>query len=73
MSNPGILDGYLTRQQLAEQMGVSWRTICRYEDMADGLPSLLIGGKKIYRVESVRQWLERRERRPNPTRTRRAA
>ncbi len=49
------------------------RTVARYENEPDGLPSLIIGGRRKYRIESVRAWLERRERRPNPTRGRRAA
>ena len=68
-----LLDRYVNRHELAAQLGVSWRTICRYEDERDGLPSLRIGRRKMYNLESVRAWLERRERSRNPTRSRRAA
>jgi len=68
-----LLDGYLDRAALAEALGVSTRTLCRYEAEPNGLPTTRIGGKALYRLESVKGWLERRERRPNPTRGNRAA
>jgi hypothetical protein len=68
-----ILEGYVDRPALAQQLGVSWRTIHRYENLPDGLPSLMIGGRRMYKLDSVRAWLERRERKPNPTRGRRTA
>ncbi len=69
---PELLENYLDRGSLARQLGVSERTVCRYENQPDGLPSLLLGGKRLYRLDSVRAWLERRERKPNPTRHRAA-
>ena len=68
-----LLEDYIDRATLAAELGVNWRTIHRYENQPDGLPSLLIGGRRMYRVDSVRAWLERRERKPNPTRGRRGA
>lgn len=69
-----LLSDTLTRKELAAELHCSERTIIRMEKIPDGLPSLLIAGKVYYRRTSVLQWLERRERRPNPTRrTRRAA
>ena len=68
-----LLEDYIDRPTLAEELGVNWRTIPRYENQPDGLPSLLIGGRRMYRVDSVRAWLERRERQRNPTRGRRGA
>lgn len=61
-----LLDGYLDRSTLAEQLRTSTRTIARYENQPDGLPSLRIGGRKFYRIEAVVAWLTKRERRPNP-------
>ncbi len=69
----GLLSEYVDRAGLAAELGVSERTICRYEAERDGLPMTRIGGRAMYRLSSVRQWLERRERRPNPTRGNRAA
>ena len=68
-----VLEGYVDRPALAQQLGVSWRTIHRYENQPDGLPSLMIGGRRMYKLDSVRAWLERRERKPNPTRGRQSA
>jgi hypothetical protein len=68
MSDIGLLDEYRTRAELADELRCSWRTIWRYENQPDGLPSVLIAGRKFYRIESVRDWLNKRERRPNPRR-----
>jgi DNA-binding transcriptional MerR regulator len=68
-----LLEDYIDRLTLAEELGVNWRTIHRYENQPDGLPSLLIGGRRMYRLESVRAWLKSRERQRNPTRGRREA
>lgn len=63
-----LLEGYLDRATLAAQLNVSERTLIRYEGERDGLPSLMLGGRRLYRLEAVRQWLQRRERTPNPSR-----
>ena len=68
-----LLEDYIDRLTLAEELRVNWRTVHRYENQPDGLPSLLIGGRRMYRLESVKAWLERRERQRNPTRGRRTA
>ncbi len=67
-----LLADYLDRDALAAELGVSTRTVARYEYEPDGLPSLLIGGRRKYKIDSVKAWLERRERKPNPTRRRAA-
>lgn len=61
-----ILADYLDRDALAVELRCSTRTIARYEGLSDGLPSVVIAGRKYYRREAVRQWLAKRERRPNP-------
>jgi hypothetical protein len=73
MAMPELLENHVDRGSLARQLGVSERTVFRYENQPDGLPSLLLGGRRMYKLDSVRAWLERRERKPNPTRSRRAA
>ena len=65
-----LLDEYLTREGLAAELHVTPRTISRYENEGDGLPSTTIGGRKYYHTGSVKQWLKNRERRPNPRRSR---
>ena len=61
----------ISRDELAAVLDVTPRTLSRYENQPDGLPSVLIGWRKFYRYESVRKWLAQRERHPN--RRRRAA
>ena len=68
-----LLKDYRDRPGIATGLGVSERSIARYEDLPDGLPSVLIGGRKYYHVPTVMEWLQRRTKRPNPTRGRRAA
>jgi phage terminase Nu1 subunit (DNA packaging protein) len=63
-----LLATYLDRDQLAEMFSCSGRTISRYMSQPDGLPHLYVGGRTLFRLEAVRDWLERRERRPNPRR-----
>ena len=58
------------RRDLAAALNVCERTVARYEAQPDGLPSIKLGGRKLYRLSSVRQWLESRETRPNPRRKR---
>ena len=62
------LADYVPRQLLAEQLKVCERSIARYEALPDGLPVTILGGRKLYHVDSVRAWLKAREHRPNPTR-----
>jgi len=65
---PALLVDYLTRAELARELGCSERTIARYGVLPDGLPYLFIGGRKRYRISAVRDWLARREHHPNPVR-----
>ena len=64
----GILQGYVDRPQLALELRVSPRTIARYEALPDGLPSTVLGGRKLYRVEAVKEWVAAKEKRPNQRR-----
>ncbi|MGJ3230242.1 MAG: helix-turn-helix domain-containing protein [Oceanicaulis sp.] len=74
MDGQDLLSDYLTREVLAQQLAISPRTVMRYEQEPDGLPSVMIGGRKYYRRADVTAWLERRVIRPNPTsRERRAS
>ena len=63
-----ILADYVDRSQLAEKLNCSTRTISRYMAEPDGLPYVRVGGRTLFRLETVRRWLERREHYPNPTR-----
>lgn len=63
-----ILDEYLNRDQLAAELNVTPRTIIRWQDMPDGLPHVQLGGRILYRIASIKTWLESRERSPNKRR-----
>jgi hypothetical protein len=65
---PGILADFVDRATLAQQLRCTEKTIWRYENAPDGLPSLMIGGRKYYRLSAVMAWLAKRERKPNPRR-----
>jgi phage terminase Nu1 subunit (DNA packaging protein) len=67
-TDTGLLDGFIDRATLADQLGCTARTIIRYENQPDGLPNLMLGGRKLYRIEAVKAWLANRERKPNPRR-----
>ena len=64
----GLLAGYVTRAELAAEWDCHERTIARYEQMPDGLPFLYIGGRKLYRIEDARAFMDRRITTPNPVR-----
>ncbi|RVC75829.1 MAG: hypothetical protein EOS58_06325 [Mesorhizobium sp.] len=63
-----LLDEYVDRASLARALHCSERTVARYENQPNGLPNLVLAGRKLYRLRSVREWLERRENKPNPSR-----
>lgn len=63
-----LLDGYLTRRQLANEIDRTEKTIQRWERLPDGLPFTMLGGRKLYKTTSVLAWIESRERKPNPRR-----
>ncbi|TAU80472.1 hypothetical protein ELI41_29645 (plasmid) [Rhizobium leguminosarum] len=68
MTTLNILEDYVDRDTLAERLRLSTRTIWRYENLPDGLPSLTLGGRKYYRIATVQNWLAKRERQLNPRR-----
>jgi hypothetical protein len=52
-----LLDGYLSREQLAKELGKTLRTIDRWETRRIGPPRVVIGRMILYRREAVREWL----------------
>jgi predicted DNA-binding transcriptional regulator AlpA len=57
-----ILNGeYLTRQELAVELGVSERTIWRWDSARTGPPRTTLGRRVVYRRDGVREWLLGRE------------
>ena len=63
-STPALLDGWLTRARVAEEIGVSVDTLQRWETARIGPPCVRIGRKVLYRADGFREWLISRERAP---------
>jgi phage terminase Nu1 subunit (DNA packaging protein) len=64
--NP-LLEGHTDRAGLAEIFDVTTRTICRWEKLEDGgLPRIILGGRVIYNIESVKRWIAKREHSISP-------
>lgn len=66
--NGSLLSGYLTRCELAYELRCSQRTIARYEQQPNGLPYMIVAGRRFYEIKAVRDWLRNRTVHPNPTR-----
>ena len=63
-----LLSDYLTRKELAAELNVTTRTIARWQTQADGLPHTRLGGRPLFKISSVLEWIDSRERQPNPRR-----
>jgi predicted DNA-binding transcriptional regulator AlpA len=46
----------------AQMLGISERSLARLLATNDGPPSLRIGDRRLFRVSSLKEWLEQRER-----------
>ena len=55
--------GLLVPEQLAKVLGVTVRTLQKWEQLRIGPPRIVIQRQVFYREESVRQWLAQREQR----------
>ena len=66
VANKLVLEGFLRREELAEQFGLSPRTIDRWEALRKGPPRVCVGRTILYNVDSVREWLRSRERQAVP-------
>lgn len=58
---PNILSDYLTKRDLAEQLGRSVRTVDRMALNGDGPPPTRIGRTTLYRRDAILKWLRDRE------------
>ena len=65
----GILEDFIDRIQLMADFRVTARTLHRYENQPDGLPSVTIGGRKLYRKTAVLAWIQKREKKPTQRRS----
>ena len=70
-ATPYILDGFLRREELARQFGLSSRTIDRWEALRIGPPRVCVGRTILYQIQSVREWLISREQQAVPVKGRR--
>lgn len=61
-----VLDGFLRREEFAQQLGLSPRTIDRWEALRKGPPRVCVGRTILYNIESVREWLRSREQQSSP-------
>ncbi len=60
---PTPIFGLLTPEQLATHLGVTTRTLQRWEVERMGPPRVVIGRQVFYRTASVDAWLQSREKR----------
>lgn len=69
-----VLEGFLRREELAQQLGLSPRTIDRWESLRQGPPRVSVGRTILYSIQSVREWLLSKEKQPfSPKRGRSAS
>jgi hypothetical protein len=58
-------DDVLARDELAEEWGVTTRTVRNLQSEENGLPFFMNGGKVFFRAGSAREFMRRREQRRN--------
>ena len=56
-----LLEGWISRAELARELGISVDTLARWETSRCGPPLARIGRCVFYRREAVLEWLESRE------------
>ncbi len=61
-------DELVRDEKLAEYWHMTTRTLRRYEHQPDGLPYVILGGKKYRPMKACAEWLARRMQAPNPLR-----
>ena len=52
-----VLDGYMTEEELAEEIGRGVRTLARWRSLGEGPPAVRLGRQLLYRRTSVATWL----------------
>jgi predicted DNA-binding transcriptional regulator AlpA len=64
----GLLSGWISRLDLALELGVTVETLSRWEGLRFGPPCVRAGRKVYYRRDAVQDWLTQQEA-PSPRRT----
>jgi hypothetical protein len=64
-----LLEGYLSREEMARQLDVHVRTLKRWDDLNIGPPVTYLGRVPFYNVASFRRWFAEQERDRAKTRT----
>jgi hypothetical protein len=62
VATAALLTGWLTRAEVASEIGVSADTLARWETRRIGPPCVRMGRKVLYRADAFREWLVSRER-----------
>jgi hypothetical protein len=60
-----ILDDYAERLETARQLKIKPRTLSSWTHQPDGIPHVRLGRRTLYHLPTVREWIEKRIRRPN--------
>ncbi len=65
-----LLADWISREQLADELGLASDTLARWEARQLGPPCTRIGRKVLYRCASVQEWISAQEQ-SRPAKTRR--
>jgi hypothetical protein len=57
-----LLEGWLSREQVAAELGISVDTLARWRTRRIGPPCVRLGRKILYRDQAFRDWLLASER-----------
>ncbi|QOY63569.1 helix-turn-helix domain-containing protein [Lysobacter sp. H21R4] len=69
-----VMEDYLTRQELADQMGLTFRTLELWAHRRKGPPVIIIGRRAHYHRDDIAAWLEEQRKPSKATpRTRRVS
>lgn len=58
---PAVLEEWLTRAELAAELGVTVDTLCRWECRRSGPMCVRVGRRVMYRRSNVEKWLRKLE------------
>jgi len=56
-----LLTGFISRHELCRALGISERSLQRFDQRRCGPPKIIVGNATWYRVTTVREWLAGRE------------